>query len=82
MDKVKFICLVIFGLGVFYLLLTVLMPLFVGVTGDAVTEIQASPNAASYILAIAGVQYFNLFIYIIPAVIAITAIVYKLRTSK
>lgn len=82
MDKLKFIALVIFGMGVAYLFLTILMPLFVTVTEDAVTEIQTSPNAASYNLSVAGTRYFPLFIYFVPAAIGITTIVFKLRQSK
>ena len=82
MDKLKFIGIVIAGVLVAYLFLTILMPLYVSVTGDAVTDIQGSPNAASYGLAIAGTKYFPLFIYFVPAAVGITAIVYKLRFKR
>ncbi len=81
MDKLKFIGIVIFGVIMAYIFLTILMPLFVTVTGDAVTQIQASPNAGSYTLSIAAAQYFNLFIYFVPAAVGITAIVWKLKTE-
>jgi ABC-type uncharacterized transport system permease subunit len=81
MDKLKFIGLVFLGVAIAYLFLSVLMPLFVTVTGDAVTETQASPNAASYSLSIFGIRYFNLFIYFIPAAVGVTAIVWKLRRN-
>lgn len=82
MDKLKFIGWVIGGMVVAYLFLTILMPLFVTVTGDAVTDVQTSPNAAAYGLSIFGLRYFNLLIYFVPAVLGVTLIVYKLRQKQ
>lgn len=79
MDKLKFILGTIVLMVVFYIFLTILMPLFVTVTGNAVTDVQASPNVDAYGLSVAGLQYFNLFIYFVPAAIAVTVIYLKLK---
>lgn len=79
MDKLKFISIVIFGVVMAYLFLTILMPLFIEVSGDAATEIAGSPNASTYVGAQEGANYFPLLIYFVPAVIGITAIIWKLR---
>ncbi len=82
MDKLKFIGFVIFGVMVAYLFLSILMPLFVTVTGDAATEVLSSPNAGTYVGTVEGIRYTPLFLYMVPAVAGITAIVFKLRFAK
>lgn len=82
MDKLKFIGLVIFGVVVAYLFLSILMPLFVTVTGDAATEILNSPNAGTYVGAVEGTRYTPLFLYFIPAAVGITVIIFKLKFAK
>ncbi len=82
MDKVKFIGYVIAGVVFAYLLLTILMPLFVSTSTDAAASVNSSPNAASYATSVAGLQYAPLVLYLLPAAVGITAIVYKLKVKK
>lgn len=79
MDKVKFIGFVIFGVTVAMLFLTILMPMFVEITGDVATEIGTSPNIDTYVGATEGIEYAPLFLYFIPAAVGIAAIVIKFK---
>lgn len=82
MNKVKFIGLVIAAVIFFYLLLTVFMPIFVTVTDNATTAIEASTYNATYVGSKEGLQYSPLVLYFAPAVIGVSAIMWKLRQSE
>ena len=82
MDKVKFIGFMILSLMVYYMLLSVLMPLIISTSAGAAGNITASANAATYVGAAEAANYTPLVLYIVPSVIALTAIVFKLRQSS
>jgi hypothetical protein len=79
MDKLRFISWTIALLGIYYILVTVFMPLITETSADAVTEVQTSVNAASYGLSIAGLRYAPLFLYFPPAIIAVPLVVLTLK---
>jgi len=81
MDKIKFIGVMIVGLVVYYMFLSILMPLIVSTSGGASSNVTASANAATYVGAAAAANYTPLVLYIVPSVLALAAIAFKLKQS-
>lgn len=81
MDKLKFIATTVIVMTVYYLIVVTLMPLVTSTADDAIAEINTSPNAGAYGLSIAGLQYTQLALLFVPAVIAVTLVVLKLKAK-
>jgi len=79
MDNIKFYGGVVFCVAIAYLFLTILMPFFTGITADTAATINASPYAANYVAARAGVNYVPLALYLVPGAIGVFLIVLKLK---
>lgn len=81
MDKLKFCGGVIGFLILWYLILTISMPVIGGLADDSATEILAA-NATAYAASAAGVSYMPLLLYLVPGVVGLGMIVWKLRFAK
>lgn len=81
MAKLKFTGAVLGAVIVTYIIMTILMPVFSTLATAGADEVAESPNAESYIGAQEALNYFPLWIYFVPAVIGIGAIVIRLKQT-
>lgn len=79
--KVKLIAIIIGGVIFCYLILTAIMPVFTDVTGTANETITASSNWTDYPGSQAALVGAPFWIYFIPGVVGIVAIVFVLKSK-
>ena len=78
-SKFGFTAFTFVAVCIIYLFLTVMMPFISGLAFDASANISAGATAGNYTASIGGLNYAPLFIYFLPGVIGIVAIVIRLK---
>lgn len=80
-NNLKFTAWVIFLVAVSMLVMTPMMPFISESAGVAATGVNSSVYASSYVGAEEAATYSPFFLYFVPPVVGIIAIVIKLKTS-
>jgi hypothetical protein len=78
-NKVKAIVFICLGVAVCYALLSALMPVITGVTGDVSANISAAHDMSRYVGAKEGLDVAPWILYLLPGGVGIVAIVVILR---
>lgn len=82
MDKLKFVGGVVLAVIFSYIMLTSFMPVIVEFSEIGAESVNASAHITEYVGAKEGVQYMPLFLYFVPGVTGLAAIVWKLKYNR